>query len=285
MGKRVAVVLVGLCNVKQQYFKYVYKVFDELRAEGYQIDFFCHFWSTKNVYPKHAGKRSDGVNSYVPTDSINLQNELIRYLSPKEMIYSEYCEITKLESFLRGAQTPDFPSYVGFVNLNAQFFGFQKMIDSVDFSDYDFVLKWRYDILGCHDKKYVGGIANAIDHCINDENRILFNNHSDSISSVLGLKALEDTIFGISTKSLNRFSDFAEFMTTTTSARLSHSEIRIAQFAEYKQFNLILANYVYTFIRPYTQIDNNEYEEDIMSVISKNPQSKLPLHLKNPKKR
>ena len=252
-------------------------MFGELIAEGYQIDFFCHFWSPDRMFPAGPVRKSDRYNSFIPTESRNVQNELIRYLKPKQMIFSEYSQMSELKSYKFVNDTEI--SYVGFVNLNAQFFGFQRMIDTIDFSDYDFVLKWRYDILGHHDKKYVDGITRAIDHCINYENSILFSNESDNVSSIRGVTAVEDPIYGVSTKSLSKFSDFVEFMSFKTD--VTHCELKLAQFAQYKKLAPTFTNYVYTFIRPYSYIDNNLYEEDITKLIDRHPQSKLPLHLKH----
>lgn len=276
MGLKIAVVLVGLCNVKPEYFEYVYTIFDKIKEEGHKVDFFCHFWIGNDNHPDDVAL-SDHTNIYIPTDCRDLQNELIRYIKPKKLIFSQFIEMYNTDEF----KTVERHLYASFINHNAQFYGFQKVIDSVDFSEYDFVLRWRYDILGHNSNEEVYKIINSIEECMKNKKTVLINNYNEKLKSKLGITGVEDAILGIPTKLLHSFDDFYSILTTQNIMKSTPTnEVKLAKYLKYKKMKITISDYSYTFIRPYTEINKEDYENNIDKVIEENPQSNSPEHLR-----
>ena len=275
MGLKIAVVFVGLCNVKPEYFEYVYKVFDKIKEEGHQVDIFCHFWVVSENNPDDVAL-SDFINKFIPKDCINLQNELIKYVKPKKVIFSQFIEIYNTDEF----KVVEKHAYASFINHNAQFYGFQKVIDSVDFSEYDFVLRWRYDILGHFSNEEIYKIINSIEECMKNEKTVLINNYTEKLKSKIGITGVEDAILGIPTKILHLFDDFYSIIASQNIMNSTPpNEIKLAKYFKYKKLNLEICDYSYTFVRPYTEINKEDYENNIDKVIEENPQSNTPEHL------
>jgi hypothetical protein len=277
MGLNIAVVFVGLCNVRPEYFEYVYKVFERMREEGHNVDFFCHLWIANENHPDDVSL-ADFTNKFIPTDCKYIQNELIKYIKPKKTIFSQFIEIYNTDEF----KISDKNLYASFINHNAQFYGFQKTIDSVDFSEYDFVLRWRYDILGHNSNEEIYKLITSIEECMKNKKTVLVNQHNEKLISRLGIVGVEDTILGIPTKILHLFGDFYTIIASQNIMKsLPHNEIKLAKYLKYKKIKTLFSNYSYTFIRPYTEINKEDYENNIDKIIAENPQSNRPEHLRD----
>lgn len=193
---KIAVVLTGLCNIRPDYFKYTYRLFDVL-GKHHNVHTYMHHWNDINIYPDGIDQ-SDKIYTHIPIDNKSNHIEIHRLVENKTVIYSDVVDLYKTKAYQDCGV-----SYVSFVNSTAQFYAFNHVLNSFDFSEYDFIIKWRYDLLS--ENRYV--LKYLLEVLKNIEENTLYCSGEINVSG-LNVPGIHDTWFCFSPDILNKFNNF-----------------------------------------------------------------------------
>lgn len=159
--KRIAILLCGLCNADPSNFDGIYGVFDRLEKEhNIKVTYFMHLWNHKNIFPINYNARKKFIrpnySEYIPKERMDLQRHLVNYLQTKKVLRSDFAEMMDRDYY------DNFPHYVGYVNTTAQFYALEKLLNTYDFSKFDLIFRWRYDLVINH-HKFIDEIVKTLD--------------------------------------------------------------------------------------------------------------------------
>lgn len=181
---KVAVCLTGLVLDNSITAKYLRHQFDQLGKEhNIEFDYYCHFWKNDTLYPYTVNEEYLGIVT-LPKENSTSVNAVIQNLEPKDVGYSNYCDMFDLyfhegmsmsvdfnihtldkfvfktidENFFIELNPKDPTSefdrwwelhndWILFAHLASQFYAASQCLKSIVNSEikYDAILKWRYD--------------------------------------------------------------------------------------------------------------------------------------------
>jgi hypothetical protein len=140
---KIAVIFAGLCNINPDYFKFVNKVY-ELLGSHVEVHTFFHHWNEENIYLDNYENTSKFYTG-IPVDKKEIHEKVHeRFIGNPNFnfIYSDVVELANTTAY-----NDCCAEYIHFVNTTAQFYAFNKILNSYDFSNFDYIIKWRYDLL------------------------------------------------------------------------------------------------------------------------------------------
>ena len=224
MKKKVAVLLCGLCNINPKNIDGIFGAFKYLTSNfDVDVDYYMHLWNEDNIFPMgFSGKRElhnpqDGYYEYIPTENKSLHENVINHLSPKMVIYSNFAD-TVSKDYYKGN-----PEYISYVNTLGQFYAFEKLINSCDYSEYDVIIRWRYDLLANH-HHFSNNLFTAINQC-NLSEKNLFSKDVRMIGGGYGKLGNNDRWFGFTPNAIDDFKNihkdlFIEIHENSTEAEI-----------------------------------------------------------------
>jgi hypothetical protein len=105
---KIAILLTGLIIEKTKTLSYVKQMFDDFAARNnLQIDYYCHFWSSENLYPYNINYHKTRI--VVPCENQDSIDYAINVFEPKKYKISSYTELL-----------PYFKQYYNLNNLESE---------------------------------------------------------------------------------------------------------------------------------------------------------------------
>lgn len=235
---KIAVLVCGLCNTRPEYFKHVFSAFEILRSFGISVDFYLHHWNETNIFPEgYTEDKSDKFYHRIPIDNTAIHKDLHEYIKPKYVVYSNVSDMSIGSSFINTQAT-----YVTYVNTTAQFYAFDRLINIHDLSEYDYILKWRYDLI-YNGKEVAVILRDMINDAISGINQLDIPGTSDL--GDLNLHGVKDTWFGFNSYIIDKFKNFhTDICYRDKSVTGRHG--RLFPIVEHQFHNFILKNRINT---------------------------------------
>lgn len=211
MRKKIAVLLCGLCNINPKNIDGIFGAFKYLTSKfEADVDFYMHLWSDKNMFPDgFTGDREirnpdDGYYEYLPTEDLSLHEQVIKFISPKMVIYSDFADTVKKPYY------KDYPSYISYVNTLGQFYGLEKLINSANYNEYDIIIRWRYDLLANH-HHFSNNLVTALNQ-LNKNDKNFLSKDIHMIGGGYGKFGNNDRWFGFTPNLVNDFKNIHKDM-------------------------------------------------------------------------
>ena len=259
MRKKIAVLLCGLCHTNPSNLNSMYGGFEKLKLNfNTDVDYYMHLWNVSNVFPKnYDGPREIKYGDYyecLPIEDAALHNHTTNHIKPKQIIYSDFSEMYELPYYNK------FPNYINYTNTLGQFYAFEKLLKSIDFSGYDLILRWRYDILTNH-HQFCRSINESILSLSPDKNQIV-TTHSYIIRG-LGQYGNNDKWFGFLPSTIEKFKNLHKdihILTNCTHEKQLYVEQGFLKFIEENNLERIHCYFPDKIIRKKMLIPENYCE-------------------------
>lgn len=249
MRKRVAILLCGLCNTNPRNFDAVFGVFERLSSmHNINIDYYMHLWTNQRRFPENFnGKeelRWENYYEYLPSENELLQQEVINRISPKGVIYSDFSETANKDYYT------DHPAYVSYVNTLGQFYAVEKIVNSYDLTNYDLILRWRYDLVVNH-HDFISEISKTILK-LDKSKKNLITKDFHVIGGGYNKLGSNDRWFGFTPNGLNDFTNIHEILFVNTGGlerKLIWVEEGFYNFVVDRKFDRLIVNFEEKILR------------------------------------
>lgn len=138
---RVSIILFGQPRFVEECFPQI----QEKILNNYDCDVYCHMWWNDNIKKNgYTGKRGRfNVKENLPDIVKELYN-------PKKLLLQDDLSESKNNSWKIYEQYPNLRKYMTYPSAHhylSQMLAFQSVSELFDWSEYDLVMKWRYDIV------------------------------------------------------------------------------------------------------------------------------------------
>jgi hypothetical protein len=272
MRKKIAIMLCGLCNTNPKNFDAVFGVFERLSSMyDIDIDYYMHLWTNERRFPENFdGDEEIRFNSYyeyLPTEDISLQEKVIKRISPKSIIYSDFSETADNSYYV------DYPAYISYVNTLGQFYAVEKIVNSCDLSNYDLILRWRYDLVVNH-HDFISEISNVIMN-IDQSKKNFITKDFHIIAGGYNKIGSNDRWFGFTPSGLNDFTNMHEILFINTGGaerKLIWVEEGFYNFVVGRQFERTIVNFEERVLRKnmivtenYTDMNRDGQQEELQN--------------------
>jgi len=202
MKKKIAILLCGLCNTNPKNIDGIFGAFKYLTSNfDADVDFYMHLWNDENRFPvgftgdREIRNYENGYYEYLPTEDRSLHEQVIKHISPKMIVYSDFADTANKPYY------KDYPSYISYVNTLGQFYALEKLLNSANYDEYDLIVRWRYDLLANHNH-FSNNLFTALSE-LNNTDRYFFSKDIHMIGGGYGKFGNNDRWFGFTPNLVN----------------------------------------------------------------------------------